>query len=171
MWMLRPAAVQPVGRRDDGDAARKLCLVSGQKVGSIRRDRRVASYSCPEHRQPIPAGRVGLRTQKRPGRFPNTIETPLFYAQNPAPPITVRKWVRSPGKGCLVLASHDREGYNGQGVSCMPGNIPWQETYKGPGVQREVGRRCGSLVMCQTPVRACRNPGDIKKDSAKPAGV
>jgi hypothetical protein len=45
-----------------------------------------------------------------------------------------------PGTGCLVLASHDAGGYNGQGVSFMPRHIPVGKNYQwSMSVQREIG--------------------------------
>jgi hypothetical protein len=65
--------------------------------------------------------------------------TPLFYAQNPTPPITVQNGC-VPGTGCYVLASHDPAGYNGQGVNYMPQHIPVGKNYQWSiGVQREIG--------------------------------
>jgi hypothetical protein len=94
-------------------------------------------YSLPWSIDTYSAGALGFGT-KSSGSITNTDQvTPLFYAQNPAPPITVQNGC-VPGTGCLVLASHDPAGYNGQGVSYMPRHIPVGKNYEWSiGVQRE----------------------------------
>ena len=96
-------------------------------------------YSLPWSIDTYSAGALGFGT-KSSGSISNTDQTtPLFYAQNPAPPITVQNGC-VPGTGCLVLASHDPGGYNGQGVSFMPRHIPVGKNYQWSfSVQREIG--------------------------------
>jgi hypothetical protein len=63
-------------------------------------------YSLPWSIDTYSAGALGFGT-KSSGSITNTDQvTPLFYAQNPAPPITVQNGC-VPGTGCFVLASHD----------------------------------------------------------------
>ena len=104
----------------------------------------VGIYSLPWSIDTYSAGALGFGT-KSSGSISNTDQTtPLFYAQNPAPPITVQNGC-VPGTGCLVLASHDPGGYNGQGVSFMPRHIPVGKNYEWSlSVQREIG---GSMVV------------------------
>jgi hypothetical protein len=94
-------------------------------------------YSLPWSIDTYSAGALGFGT-KSSGSITNTDQvTPLFYAQNAAPPITVQNGC-VPGTGCFVLASHDPAGYNGQGVSYMPRHIPVGKNYEWSiGVQRE----------------------------------
>ncbi len=96
-------------------------------------------YSLPWSIDTYSAGALGFGT-KSSGSISNTDQTtPLFYAQNPAPPITTQNGC-VPGTGCLVLASHDPGGYNGQGVSFMPRHIPVGKNYQWSlSVQREIG--------------------------------
>ena len=66
----------------------------------------VGIYSLPWSIDTYSAGALGFGT-KSSGSISNTDQTtPLFYAQNPAPPITVQNGC-VPGTGCFVLASHD----------------------------------------------------------------
>jgi len=96
-------------------------------------------YSLPWSIDTYSAGALGFGT-KSSGSISNTDQTtPLFYSQNPTPPITTQ-WGCVPGTGCLNLASHDPGGYNGQGVSYMPRNIPVGKNYQWSlSVQREIG--------------------------------
>jgi hypothetical protein len=96
-------------------------------------------YSLPWSIDTYSAGALGFGT-KSSGSISNTDQVnPLFYAQNANPPITVQSGC-APGTGCLVLASHDPGGYNGQGVSFMPRHIPVGKNYQWSiSVQREIG--------------------------------
>jgi hypothetical protein len=96
-------------------------------------------YSLPWSIDTYSAGAMGFGT-KSSGSISNSDQmTPLFYAQNPTPPITIQNGC-VPGTGCYVLASHDPGGYNGQGVSYMPRNIPVGKNYQwSMGIQREIG--------------------------------
>ena len=96
-------------------------------------------YSLPWSIDTYSAGAMGFGTLSS-GSISNTDQmTPLFYAQNPTPPITVQNGC-VPGTGCFVLASHDPGGYNGQGVSYMPRHIPVGKNYQwSMSVQREIG--------------------------------
>jgi hypothetical protein len=73
------------------------------------------------------------------GSISNTDQTtPLFYAQNPNPPIFIQNGC-VPGTGCYVLASHDPAGYNGQSVNFTPKHVPVGKNYEWTfGVQREI---------------------------------
>ena len=96
-------------------------------------------YSLPWSIDTYSAGAMGFGTLSS-GSISNTDQmTPLFYAQNPNPPITVQNGC-VPGTGCYVLASHDPAGYNGQSVNYMPQHIPVGKNYQwSMGVQREIG--------------------------------
>lgn len=74
------------------------------------------------------------------GSISNTDQTtPLFYAHNPTPPITIQNGCQ-PGTGCFVLASQDPAGYNGQNVNFMPRHIPVGKNYQWSfSIQREIG--------------------------------
>jgi hypothetical protein len=96
-------------------------------------------YSLPWSIDTYSGGAMGFGTLSS-GSISNTDQTtPLFYAQNPKPPITVQNGC-VPGTGCFVLASHDPAGYNGQSVNFIPKNIPVGKTYQWSlAVQREIG--------------------------------
>jgi Carboxypeptidase regulatory-like domain len=96
-------------------------------------------YSLPWSIDTYSASAMGFGTASS-GSISNSDQmTPLFYAQNPNPPITIQNGC-VPGTGCYVLASHDPAGYNGQGVNFMPRNIPVGKNYQwSMGVQREIG--------------------------------
>jgi len=96
-------------------------------------------YSLPWSIDTYSAGALGFGTRSS-GSISNTDQTtPLFYAQNPNPPITIANGC-TPGTGCFILASHDPAGYNGQGVSFMPRHIPVGKNYQWSlSVQREIG--------------------------------
>ena len=96
-------------------------------------------YSLPWSIDTYSAGGLGFGT-KSSGSITNTDQTtPLFYAHNPAPPITIQNGC-VPGTGCFLLASHDPAGYNGQGVNFMPRHIPVGKNYQWSlGIQREIG--------------------------------
>jgi hypothetical protein len=95
-------------------------------------------YSLPWSIDTYSAGAMAFGT-KSSGSISNTDQmTPLFYAQNPTPPVFTQNGCVA-GTGCYVLASHDPAGYNGQGVSYMPRNIPVGKNYQWSlGIQREI---------------------------------
>ena len=94
-------------------------------------------YSLPWSIDTYSGGAMGFGTLSS-GSISNTDQTtPLFYAQNPKPPITVQNGC-VPGTGCYVLASHDPAGYNGQSVNFIPRHIPVGKNYQWSlAVQRE----------------------------------
>ncbi len=96
-------------------------------------------YSLPWSIDTYSGGAMGFGTLSS-GSISNTDQTtPLFYAQNPTPPITIQNGCK-PGTGCFVLASHDPAGYNGQSVNFIPRHIPVGKNYQWSlGVQREIG--------------------------------
>jgi hypothetical protein len=96
-------------------------------------------YSLPWSIDTYSGGAMGFGTLSS-GSISNTDQmTPLFYAQNPKPPITIQNGC-VPGTGCFVLASHDPAGYNGQSVNYIPRHIPVGKNYQWSfGVQREIG--------------------------------
>ena len=96
-------------------------------------------YSLPWSIDTYSGGEMGFGTLSS-GSITNTDQTnPLFYAQDPRPPIFVQNGC-VPGTGCYVLASHDPGGYNGQSVNFIPRNIPVGKNYEWTlSVQREVG--------------------------------
>lgn len=96
-------------------------------------------YSLPWSIDTYSGGAMGFGTLSS-GSISNTDQTtPLFYAQNPKPPITVQNGC-VPGTGCFVLASHDPAGYNGQTVNFIPRHIPVGKSYQWSlAVQREIG--------------------------------
>jgi hypothetical protein len=95
-------------------------------------------YSLPWSIDTYSAGAMAFGT-KSSGSISNSDQmTPLFYAQNPNPPVFTQNGC-VPGTGCYVLASHDPAGYNGQGVSYMPQHIPVGKNYQWSiGIQREI---------------------------------
>jgi hypothetical protein len=101
-------------------------------------------YSLPWSIDTYSGGEMGFGT-KSSGSITNTDQTtPLFYAQNPNPPVFTQNGCVA-GTGCYVLASHDPSGYNGQGVNFIPRNIPEGKNYQWTlSVQREL--RAGSVV-------------------------
>jgi hypothetical protein len=96
-------------------------------------------YSLPWSIDTYSGGEMGFGT-KSSGSITNTDQTtPLFYAQDPKPPIFLQNGC-VPGTGCYVLASHDPGGYNGQGVNFIPQHIPVGKNYEWTfSVQREIG--------------------------------
>jgi hypothetical protein len=97
-------------------------------------------YSLPWSIDTYSGGAMGFGTAST-GSISNTDQTtPLFYADNPAPPITIANGCVA-GTGCYVLASHDPAGYNGQSVNFTPQHIPVGKNYEwNMGVQRELGQ-------------------------------
>ena len=97
-------------------------------------------YSLPWSIDTYSGGAMGFGTAST-GSISNTDQTtPLFYAQNPAPPITIANGC-VPGTGCFVAASHDPAGYNGQSVNFTPLHIPVGKNYEWSlSVQRELGK-------------------------------
>jgi hypothetical protein len=97
----------------------------------------VGIYSLPWSIDTYSAGAMGFGTASS-GSISNTDQTtPLFYAQNPNPPVFTQNGCVA-GTGCYVLASHDPGGYNGQSVNFMPRNIPVGKNYEWTlSVQRE----------------------------------
>jgi hypothetical protein len=95
-------------------------------------------YSLPWSIDTYSGGEMGFGT-KSSGSITNTDQTnPLFYAQDPKPPIFIQNGC-VPGTGCYVLASHDPGGYNGQGVNFIPRHIPVGKNYEWTfSVQREL---------------------------------
>lgn len=96
-------------------------------------------YSLPWSIDTYSGGEMGFGTLSS-GSITNTDQTtPLFYAQNPNPPIFLQNGcVR--GTGCYVLASHDPGGYNGQSVNYIPKNIPVGKNYEWTfSVERQLG--------------------------------
>ncbi len=95
-------------------------------------------YSAPWSIDTYSGGEMGFGTLNS-GSISNTDQVnPLFYAQNPAPPIFTQNGC-VPGTGCYVLASHDPGGYNGQSVNFIPRNIPVGKNYEWTvSVQREL---------------------------------
>jgi TonB dependent receptor len=96
-------------------------------------------YSLPWSIDTYSGGAMGFGTLSS-GSISNTDQTtPLFYAQNPNPPIFVQNGC-VPGTGCYVLASHDPAGYNGQSVNFTPKHIPVGKNYEWNfSIQREIG--------------------------------
>jgi hypothetical protein len=96
-------------------------------------------YSVPWSIDTYSGGEMGFGT-KSSGSITNTDQTtPLFYAQNPNPPVFTQNGCVA-GTGCYVLASHDPSGYNGQSVNFIPKNIPVGKNYQWSlSVQRELG--------------------------------
>ncbi len=96
-------------------------------------------YSLPWSIDTYSGGAMGFGTAST-GSISNTDQTtPLFYAQNPAPPITIQNGC-VPGTGCFVQASHDPAGYNGQSVNFTPQHIPVGKNYEWTfSVEREIG--------------------------------
>jgi hypothetical protein len=95
-------------------------------------------YSLPWSIDTYSGGAMGFGTASS-GSISNTDQTtPLFYAQNPNPPIFVQNGC-VPGTGCYVQASHDPAGYNGQGVNFTPKSIPVGKNYEWNfSIQREI---------------------------------
>ena len=95
-------------------------------------------YSLPWSIDTYSGGAMGFGTASS-GSISNTDQTtPLFYAQNPNPPVFVQNGC-VPGTGCYVLASHDPGGYNGQGVNFTPRHVPVGKNYEWTfSVQREI---------------------------------
>jgi hypothetical protein len=94
-------------------------------------------YSLPWSIDTYSGGAMGFGTASS-GSITNTDQVaPLFYAQNPNPPIFVQNGC-VPGTGCYVQASHDPAGYNGQSVNFTPRHVPVGKNYEWNfGVQRE----------------------------------
>jgi hypothetical protein len=94
-------------------------------------------YSLPWSIDTYSGGAMGFGTASS-GSISNTDQTtPLFYAQNPNPPIFVQNGC-VPGTGCYVQASHDPSGYNGQSVNFTPRHVPVGKNYEWTvSVQRE----------------------------------
>jgi hypothetical protein len=101
-------------------------------------------YSLPWSIDTYSGGALGFGTASS-GSISNTDQVaPLFYAQNPAPPIFANTGC-VPGTGCYVQASHDPAGYNGQSVNFTPQHIPVGKNYEWSlSVQRELGN--GAVV-------------------------
>ncbi len=97
-------------------------------------------YSLPWSIDTYSGGALGFGTASS-GSISNTDQVaPLFYAQNPAPPIFSNTGC-VPGTGCYVQASHDPAGYNGQSVNFTPEHIPVGKNYEWSlSVQRELGK-------------------------------
>jgi hypothetical protein len=95
-------------------------------------------YSLPWSIDTYSGGAMGFGTASS-GSISNTDQTtPLFYAQNPAPPVFLQNGC-VPGTGCYVQASHDPAGYNGQGVNFTPRHIPVGKNYEWTfSLQREI---------------------------------
>jgi hypothetical protein len=95
-------------------------------------------YSLPWSIDTYSGGAMGFGTASS-GSISNTDQTtPLFYAQNPNPPIFVQNGC-VPGTGCYVQASHDPAGYNGQSVNFIPKHVPVGKNYEWTvSVQREI---------------------------------
>ncbi|HKE27616.1 MAG TPA: TonB-dependent receptor [Bryobacteraceae bacterium] len=95
-------------------------------------------YSLPWSIDTYSGGEMGFGTLNS-GSITNTDQTtPLFYAQNPNPPVFVQNGC-VPGTGCYVLASHDPGGYNGQSVNFIPRHIPVGKNYEWNfSIQREL---------------------------------
>jgi hypothetical protein len=95
-------------------------------------------YSLPWSIDTYSGGSMGFGTASS-GSISNTDQTtPLFYAQNPNPPVFTQNGC-VPGTGCYVLASHDPAGYNGQSVNFTPRSIPVGKNYEWTfSVQREI---------------------------------
>ena len=96
-------------------------------------------YSLPWSIDTYSGGEMGFGTLSS-GSITNTDQTtPLFYAQDPHPPIFPQNGC-VPGTGCYVLASHDPGGYNGQSVNFIPRHIPVGKNYEWTfSVEREIG--------------------------------
>ena len=96
-------------------------------------------YSLPWSIDTYSGGAMGFGTASS-GSITNTDQVaPLFYAQNPAPPIFLQNGC-VPGTGCFVNASHDPAGYNGQSVNFTPKHIPVGKNYQWSfSIQREIG--------------------------------
>ncbi len=94
-------------------------------------------YSLPWSIDTYSGGALGFGTAST-GSISNTDQiAPLFYAQDPHPPIFVQNGC-VPGTGCFVQASHDPAGYNGQSVNFTPTHIPVGKNYEWTAsVQRE----------------------------------
>jgi hypothetical protein len=86
-------------------------------------------YSLPWSIDTYSGGEMAFGTLSS-GSITNTDQTtPLFYAQNPNPPIFTQNGCVT-GTGCYVLASHDPGGYNGQSVNFIPRHIPVGKNYE-----------------------------------------
>jgi len=95
-------------------------------------------YSLPWSIDTYSGGAMGFGTASS-GSISNTDQTtPLFYAQDTAPPVFIQNGCK-PGTGCYVLASHDPGGYNGQGVNFIPRHVPVGKNYEWTfSIQREI---------------------------------
>ena len=95
-------------------------------------------YSLPWSIDTYSGGALGFGTASS-GSISNTDQTtPLFFAQDPAPPVFLQNGCK-PGTGCYVQASHDPAGYNGQGVNFTPRSIPVGKNYEWNfSIQREI---------------------------------
>jgi hypothetical protein len=120
-------------------------------------------YSLPWSIDTYSGGALGFGT-KSSGSISNTDQmTPLFYAQNPTPPITIQNGC-VPGTGCFVLASHDPAGYNGQSVNYIPRHIPVGRNYEWSlGVQREIGSAVVELAYVGNHGSGLPYPVDINQ--------